>query len=72
MNTVDMISRDSKILSDSIKDGISSNLVSAVSTGTLQISEDQLRAVLNLVGLSADQSYQRSLPVFQNTIKKYF
>lgn len=72
MNTIDKISRDSKILSDSINDGLCNNLVMAVGRGDLQLSEDQLKLVLNIVNLSVDQYYQKALPTFQNTISKHF
>jgi hypothetical protein len=72
MNTVDKISRDTKILTDSVKDGTCNNLVMAAGRGDLQLSEDQLRLVLNIVNLSVDQYYQKALPTFQNTILKHF
>ena len=72
MNTIDKISRDAKILFDSMKDVVSNNVVMAAKNGDVNLTEDQLNKLINIFNLSVDQSYQRSLPNFQNTIKKYF
>ena len=73
MNTIDKISRDAKLLFvDSMKDAVSSNLVTAAKNGDISLTEDQLRHLINVFSLSVDQTYQKTLPSFQNTIKKYF
>jgi len=73
MNTIDKISRDAKLLFvDSMKDAVSSNLVTAAKNGDISLTEDQLRHLINVFILSVDQTYQKTLPNFQNTIKKYF
>ena len=72
MNNIDKISRDAKIISDSIKDTASANLMSARQSGTVDLTEEQLGRVLNVLNVSVDQAYQKVLPHFQNTIKKYF
>jgi hypothetical protein len=37
----------------------------------LDLNEHQLAEVVRLIELSTDEGYQRSLNVFQNTVKKY-
>lgn len=71
MNNVDKISRDAKILIDSAKDTVSSNLVEALSSNLVDVSQDQLGKILSIVSTSLDSGYQKSLPVFQNMIKKH-
>jgi len=72
MNTVDKITRDSKILIDSARDTVSSNLTNALKTNQIDISEAQLSKILNLVNNSIDQGYQKAITNYQNTIKKHF
>jgi hypothetical protein len=74
MNTIDKVSRDAKIFSDSISDTLVTNLLTANQDSSLGInlSEDQLSKVFRILNASIDQAYQKALPHFQNTIKKHF
>jgi len=71
MNSIDKISRDSKILIDSAKDNISTNLLTLVRNKEIDLSNDQVEKVINLVALSLDESFQKTLPFYQGMIKKY-
>ena len=71
MNKVDRISKDAKILIDSAKDTVSNNFVSAVKSSSLSLSESQLASVLNLVNVCLQEGYQKALPYFQNSVKRY-
>ena len=71
MNSVDKISRDAKILVDSAKDVTTKNLIEAVQGSLIDLNQDQLGKILNVLSTSLDMGYQRSLPVFQNMIKKH-
>jgi hypothetical protein len=71
MNTVDKISRDAKLVVDSVKDSVVKNLTSTVYNKQLDLTENQLFEVVKLVEISVNEGYQRSLNVFQNTVKKY-
>ena len=69
MNSVDKISRESKVLLDDAKDVFTANLVNAVRAKTIVVDESQLPAVINLLNISIDESFQRALPFFQRTIR---
>jgi hypothetical protein len=71
MNTVDKISRDAKLVVESVKDSLVKNLTTTVYNKQLDLNEHQLAEVVRLIELSTDEGYQRSLNVFQNTVKKY-
>lgn len=71
MNNLDKISRDAKILIDSAKDTVTTNLIEAVKTSLISLNQDQLVNILNIVSNSLDTGYQKSLPVYQNMIKKH-
>jgi hypothetical protein len=71
MNNVDKISRDAKILIDSAKDTVTTNLIEAINTSLISLNQDQLGNILNIVSNSLDMGYQKSLPVYQNMIKKH-
>jgi hypothetical protein len=71
MNNVDKISRDAKILIDSAKDTVTTNLIEAIKTSLISLNQDQLGNILNIVSTSLDTGYQKSLPVYQNMIKKH-
>ena len=71
MNTVDKITKEAKIIIDSAKDTMDSNLVSAVREDSFGLREDQVSKLINLVNLLLDQSFQKSIPYFQNSIKKH-
>lgn len=71
MNIIDKITRDSKILVDSAKDAISKNITTAVLQKKLDLNERQLTEILNLIEVSSSEGYQKSLSVYQNTIKKH-
>lgn len=71
MNTVDKITKESKLLIDSAKDTLTTNLVAAMKSGTLDLREDQVSRLVTLINASLDQGYQKAIPVFQSSIKKY-
>lgn len=71
MNSVDKITRDTKILLDSAKDTVTSNLMNAIRTREVEIPEAQLSRILTLVNSSIDQGYQKALTTYQNSIKKH-
>ena len=71
MNSIDKISRDSKILIDSAKDSVTANLLTLVRNKELDLSKDQVEKIINLVSLSLDESFQKTLPFYQGMIKKY-
>lgn len=71
MNNSDKVAKDAKILIDSVKDVVSTNLVTAARTGTVDLTEAQLSKILSVVGISVDEGYQRAVPTFQNMVKKY-
>jgi len=71
MNSIDKITRDTKILLDSAKDTVTSNLMNAIRTKEVEIPEAQLSRILMLVNSSIDQGYQKALTSYQNSIKKH-
>lgn len=71
MNSVDKISRDSKILIDSAKDTVAKNLLEAAQNSIVDLNQEQLEKILSIVSVSLDMGYQRSLTVYQNMIKKH-
>lgn len=71
MNTVDRITKETKIIIDSAKDTLESNFPLAIKDSSLNLREDQIKNLLDLVKLLLDQSFQRAVPSFQNSIKKY-
>lgn len=71
MNSIDKISRDSKILIDSAKDSVTANLLTLLRNKELDLSKDQVEKIINLVSLSLDESFQKTLPFYQGMIKKY-
>lgn len=72
MNNVDKISRDSRILIDSAKDTVGANIVSMVKSNALNLEPAQLEKILSVINISLDEGYQKALPYYQNSIKKYF
>ena len=71
MNSIDKISRDAKIFSDSTRDTLETNLVAFNRSGDLNLTDEQVSKILNILNLSVDQAYQKVLPHFQNSIKKH-
>jgi hypothetical protein len=69
MNTVDKISREAKLILDATKDSVINNIITASRSGTFQIEDSQLARLVQVVTLSFDDSTQKSLPHFQNSIK---
>lgn len=72
MNNIDKISRDSKILIESVKDTTTNNLVTAIRSNEISIVESELSKLLTILSVSIDEGYQKSLPTYQNTIRKHF
>lgn len=69
MNNVDKITRDAKILFDFTKDSLTKKLVLASSD--LGLTELQLGALTRLIEITVEESYQKSIPNYQNAIKKH-
>ena len=71
MNNSDKIAKDARILVDSVKDTLSANIVIAARNNTVDLNEVQLAKILAVINVSADEGYQKSVPTFQNMVKKY-
>jgi hypothetical protein len=71
MNTIDKITKDSRILVDSAKDVVNSNLVSSVNDNQLELTPKQLSDVLRIVELSFEDGYQRAIGTFQSMLRKH-
>ena len=71
MNTLDKITRDTLILVDSVRDSVSNNLMKACLSAMVDLDEKQLSDILKIVDVSCNEGYQKSISVFQNTIKKH-
>ena len=71
MNSIDKISRDSKILIESAKDTVAANMLTASQNNQISVSDTQLQQIMNVLLLSIDEGYQKALPTYQNTIKKH-
>lgn len=71
MNTVDKVTKEVKLVVDSAKDTTISNVIKYVRENSLQLTDVQVNGLLNLIGLSIDEGYQRSVTTFQNSVKKF-
>jgi hypothetical protein len=69
MNNVDHVCRESKIFLEHAKDNLTQRLVESAQSQNL--SEEQLRTVVTVALLTLDESYQKVLPHFQNSLKKF-
>lgn len=69
MNNLDSTCKESKIFLDHAKDSISQRLVDVAKASNL--TEEQLINLSNVVLASLDESYQKVLPYYQNSIKKF-
>lgn len=72
MNQVDKISKEALTLLNYAKDTAIANLTIANSQGKLepQLDPAQLLAVIELLGISLSQGYQKGLTSFQKTVKE--
>lgn len=71
MSIINKILRDSKNLVDSAKDTVLSNLVEARRTGLIDVTDVQLQKIIEIVSVSLSESFQKSISVFQNMIKRH-
>lgn len=71
MNNIDKASKDAKVLVDSAKDLATANLLNSVRSKSLHLDESTLQKVISIVNISVEEGYQRALPVYQNTLKRY-
>ena len=69
MNQVDKLTRDAKIFADSVKDTMTSNLMTAIKNNVLVFEETQLAKVLSLLEISASEGYQKAIRTFQKSAK---
>jgi hypothetical protein len=68
MNKVDKLCRDSKIIVDSVKDTLDSNILAAYQDKSLGLSESQLQNILALVAASVSEGFSRSVPTFARKV----
>lgn len=71
MNSVNKILRDSKILIDGAKDTVLSNLVEARRTNIIDATDEQLQKIFEVISVSIDESFQKSINVFHNMVKRH-
>jgi len=69
MNPVDKISKEAKAIFDSARDNTVASIIAASRNGLLDIDEAQLPKLVQVMSLSFDESLQKSLPHFQNSIR---
>ncbi|NBW06493.1 MAG: hypothetical protein EBR82_00530 [Caulobacteraceae bacterium] len=71
MDKSDNIVKESRILVDSVKDTLASNLLSAVRSSMVSLPESDLNKLINIVNLSVDEAYQKALPIYHRAVKKH-
>ena len=71
MNKIDKVTRETKLLIDSAKDTVASQLVDYLKSANVSLPNDQVSSVVSVVNLAIDTGYQKSIPTFQNSIKKH-
>lgn len=71
MNSVDKISRETKVIIENAKDTFVQNLVGAARTNKISLDDSQLSSIINLLNISVDESFQKAIPVFQRTVKSF-
>ena len=70
MNNVDKISKEAKMVLDSTRDNLVSGLINASRNGQIQIEASELPRLVQVVNFIFDDSAQKAMPYFQNSIKK--
>jgi len=70
MNNVDKISKEAKLVLDSTKDNLIVGLISASRNGQIQIEASELPRLIQVVNFIFDDSSQKAISYFQNSIKK--
>lgn len=71
MSNLNNILKDSKILIDSAKDTVTTNLVEARRSNLIDLTDQQLQRIFDVINVSLDESYQKSISVFQNMVKRH-
>lgn len=71
MNSVDKISKEAKNIFDTAKDNAVTSVISAVKNGLVDVDEAQLPKLVQVLTLSFEESMQRALPHFQNSIRGF-
>ena len=70
MNKTDKISRATKIITDSVKDTVSRNILLSTKSKSLRIEESQLHNLMQIIDVSMSEGYQIALRSFQKNIDK--
>ena len=71
MKIIDSITREVKIVTDFAKSTLTENIIQARQTKLLQLTEQQLGALIKIIEVSVDEAYQKSINAFQKSISKY-
>lgn len=71
MSNLNKILKDSKIIVDGAKDTLTSNIVEAKRSNLIDLNDQQLQRICDIISVSLDESFQKTLPVFHNMIKKH-
>lgn len=69
MNKIDSITRDAKILIDSVKDSFTTAVIAAARSGDITLNETSLGVILKILDVTAAEGYQKALGSFQTSVK---
>lgn len=70
MNNVDKICKETKLMLDNTRDNVISDVITAIRNGQLKIDQSQMTSIVKIINFSFEDSSQKSLSYFQNSIKK--
>jgi hypothetical protein len=71
MEISEKIARESKNLTDGIKDIVSQNVLIAAKNNIIRVDDNQLPQLINVIEASFSEAFQKALPVYQKSIKRY-
>lgn len=71
MNAINKISKEIKLILDTVKDTVSKNILIAVNSGTLELDKKQLERLFQVIDASIDDTYHRSIGYFQRSASRY-
>ena len=72
MNIIERIKKEVKSILELTKTTLSQNIIQARQTKSLQLTEQQIGALIKIIEVSVDEAYQKSVKSLQTGMSKYF
>lgn len=70
MKKSEQVVKEAMLITNSVKDVLSKNLITAMKSGTIDVREADLPKIINVLSMSVDDAYQLAARTYQKSVAR--